>query len=302
MNAVAGIAAHVVCRSLAVLALGVLAATASATVDVQALWDYAHPEVTEARLRAALADAKGDDALVLQTQIARTWGLRGDFAQARRVLAEVEPALEKAGPEPRVRHALELGRSWSSAAHAPESQTPEARAAARTAFLRAFDVAREARLDGLAVDALHMMAFVDTAPADQLKWDREALAYALRSDQPEARRWEASLRNNTGNALHELGRYDEALVEFQKALALQQRRGSVEGTRIAYWTVAWTLRAMGRTDEALAIQLRLEREHDAAGEPSADVYEELEALYRARGEAGRADAYAARRKALEAAR
>ena len=286
-------------RKLAGLVLTLLATTAQARMDIDALWDFAHPDATEARMRAALADAKGDDALVLQTQIARTWGLRGDFTQARRVLAEVEPALATAGPEPRARHALELGRSWSSAAHSPESQTPEARAAARTAFTRAFDVAREAHLDGLAVDALHMMAFVDTAPAEQLKWDREALAYALRSDQPEARRWEASLRNNTGYALHVLGRYDEALVEFQKALALQEARGNVRGTRIAWWMVAWTLRALKRTDDALAIQLRLEREWDAAGEPDPYVYEELETLYRARGDAERADAYAAKRKAAE---
>src|SRR4029434_3845369 len=54
--------------------------------------------------------------------------------------------------------------------------------AALTASTRASHVARDGRLDGLAVDALHMMAFVDTAPADQLRWDREALALALRSD------------------------------------------------------------------------------------------------------------------------
>ena len=289
-------------RTFAALALAAFATTVEARVDIDALWDFAHPDATEARMRAALVDAKGDDALVLQTQIARTWGLRGDFAQARRVLAEVEPALPKAGPEPRVRHALELGRSWSSAAHSPESQTPEARDTARAAYTRAFEEARKARLDGLAVDALHMMAFVDTAPADQVKWDREALDYALASDQPAARAWEASLRNNLGYALHEAGRYEEAHVEFEKALALQQRRGSANGTRIAHWMIAWNLRAMGRTDEALAIQLRLERERDAAGEPSPYVYEELEALYRARGDAERADVYAAKRKALQAAR
>jgi tetratricopeptide (TPR) repeat protein len=289
-------------RALAGIALITLATTVQARMDIDALWDFSHPDATEARMRAALATAQGDDALVLKTQIARTWGLRSDFAQARRILAEVEPALAKAGPEPRVRHALELGRSWSSAAHPPESQTPEARAAARAAFTRAFDIAREAHLDGLAVDALHMMAFVDTEPADQVKWDREALDYALGSHQPAARAWEPSLRNNLGYALHELGRYDEAHVEFEKALALQQRRGSVNGTRIAHWMIAWNLRAMGRTDDALAIQLRLERERDAAGEPSPYVYEELEALYRARGDAERADAYATKRKALEAAR
>ena len=56
----------------------------------------------------------------------------------------------------------------------------------RAAYQRAFDAAKAGGLDGLAVDALHMMAFVDTAPADQLRWGREALAVILASAQPAA--------------------------------------------------------------------------------------------------------------------
>jgi len=66
--------------------------------------------------------------------------------------------------------------------------------------------------------------------------------------------------------------------------------------------VAWTLRALGRADEALAIQQRLDRESQAAGHADADVLEELEILYRARGAAREADAVAARRAALAPAR
>jgi hypothetical protein len=53
---------------------------------------------------------------------------------------------------------------------------------------------------------------------------------------------------------------------------------------------------MKRFDEALAIQLRLERERDTAGQPDRFVFEELEALYRERGDAERAAHYAQRRK------
>ena len=66
--------------------------------------------------------------------------------------------------------------------------------------------------------------------------------------------------------------------------------------RTARWMVAWTLRALQRQDEALALQLRLEHENDAAGEPDVYVFEELEILYRERGDAERATHYAARRK------
>jgi tetratricopeptide (TPR) repeat protein len=266
---------------------------------VDALWRFDDPAGSEARFRAALVGARGDDALVLQTQIARTLGLRGDFEGARRVLAAIEPQLADAGAEVRVRHALELGRSYASAAHAPGAQTEATRRAARTAYTRAEEVARAAGLDALRVDALHMMAFVDTAPEDQLRWTRAALSVAEHSEQPAARRWEASLRNNVGVALHDLGRYDEAMAEFRRALALREARGDPQDIRIAHWMVAWTLRAMGRVDEALEIQSRLEREADAAGAPDADIYQELELLYRAKGDAGRAGAYAAKRAALE---
>jgi hypothetical protein len=63
--------------------------------------------------------------------------------------------------------------------------------------------------------------------------------------------------------------------------------------------VAWTLRALQRNDEALAIQLRLERESEAAKAPDPSVFEELELLYRLQGDAVRAKDYAAKRKALD---
>jgi tetratricopeptide (TPR) repeat protein len=292
-------------RRLRLVAFGVafLASSgASAALDVDALWSFSDPAASEARFRAALERAHGDDALILQTQIARTYGLRGDLASARRILDGIEPRLATAGPEVRVRHALELGRTIASATSGPEARDEAAIAAARDAYARAAALARDAGLDALRIDALHMMAFVDTAPADQLRWGREALALAETSSQPAARRWEASLRNNVGYALHQLGRYDEALAEFRRALALREQRNDPEGTRSAHWMVAWTLRALGRADEALAIQQRLDRESQAAGHADADVLEELEILYRARGAAREADAVAARRAALAPAR
>jgi hypothetical protein len=47
---------------------------------------------------------------------------------------------------------------------------------ARAAFTDALLIAKAGALDGLAVDAIHMFAFIDTAPADQLNWAQEALA------------------------------------------------------------------------------------------------------------------------------
>ena len=52
---------------------------------------------------------------------------------------------------------------------------------------------------------------------------------------------------------------------------------------------------MNRLDDSLEIQLRLEKECAAANEPDPYVFEELEALYRAKGNEERASHYAALR-------
>lgn len=278
-------------------ALMVVASQGIAAVNVNELWEFSKPALSEERFRAALATAQGDDVLVLKTQIARTWGLRRDFAKARAILAEVEPLIGKAGPEAQVRYWLELGRTWGSAAHKPDELTPEAKAKARDAYDRALAAAKAAKLDGLAIDAVHMYAFIDTAPEDGIKWADEGLKIVRASNQPGAKGWEASLRNNRGYALVQLGRYDEALAELKLALAAREQQGRPGGIRVAHWMIAHTLRLMGRLDEAREIQLRLEREWDGALEPDPYVFEELEAIYKAQGNAERAAHYAGRLKA-----
>ncbi len=269
------------------------------TINLAELWDFNQPELSEERFRAALSTASAEDALILQTQIARTYGLRGNFQQAQQILAEVEPHIHGSVPEVKVRYFLELGRTVSSATHPPGSQTAEVKEQARVAFMQAAELAQEGQLDSLAIDALHMMAFVDTAPEDQVKWNRKAIALVNASSQPDAKKWEGALLNNLGYALYLLGRYEEALQEFQRALVVREEIGNPKPIRIAYWMIAWTLRALGRLDEALEIQLRLEKECDEAGEPDVYVFEELEHLYRALKNDEWADFYAARRKAVE---
>jgi tetratricopeptide (TPR) repeat protein len=263
----------------------------SMSIDLSELWDFGRPEISEKHFRSALAEASAEEALILQTQIARTYGIRGDFPRARQILAEIAPELEDAEPEAKAYYYLEWGRTFSSAVHPPESQTVEAREQARAAFLKAIALAEEEGLDSLAIDALHMLAFVDTAPEDQVSWGQKALAVMQASTQPEAWKWAASLHNNLGYALHLLKRYAEALVEFREALAVREREGNAEPVRVAWWMIAWTLHAQGLLREALEIQLRLEKECDEAGEPDPYVYEELEQLYQALGEPDLAEHY-----------
>ena len=245
------------------------------------MWNHADPAGTETKFRAALSSASGDTARILQTQIARTHGIRKQFDQARAILKTLD--LTGAGPEATVNYWLEWGRTFCSATHNATSQTDQDQA--RAAFTLAFELAREAKLDLLAIDALHMMAFVDTAPEELLAWNLKTLAYMQASNDPEARAWEASLRNNVGYALHVAGRLEEALEQFRLALMARERKGEVQGIRM----IAWTLRGLRRFDEAIEIQLRLEREWDLDSQPDPYVYKELAALYEAAGDATRAE-------------
>lgn len=266
-------------------------------IDISTLWDFNNPELSEQRFRSALSNASMDDILILQTQIARTYGMRSDFSQAQQILANIEPQVQSASVEAKVRYYLELGRTYSSVIHSPESQTTEVKELARSAFMRAFELAQNGKLDSLAIDALHMMTLVDTAPEKQVEWNRKAMTLMQSSSQQDAKKWEGSLHNNTGYALHLLGRYEDALLEFKLALAAHEQGGNPQTIRIAHWMIAWTLRALGQLNEAIEIQLRLERECDEAGEPDLYVFEELELLYKALNNNEKAEFYAARRKA-----
>lgn len=255
----------------------------SATASIQKLWDYADPAASETRFRAALSalrgDGRGDHDLRLEllTQIARTYSLRRRFAEAHKVLDEVEPALRTAGIMPRLRYLLERGRTFNSAG---------AKGQARPLFVQAWELGRDAGAEDLAIDAAHMVAIVDGGE-QALQWNQKALPLALNAKDPEARRWKAALLNNIGYELQQLGRLEEALGYFQRAVPAYEERGDPRNVHSAHWMVAHCLRLLKRHDEALAIQLRLERN----GAPDGYVFEELAELYDATGKAELAQRY-----------
>jgi tetratricopeptide (TPR) repeat protein len=228
-------------------------------VDLQALWDFDQPATSEQRFRAALREATGADALVLRTQLARALGLQRRFDDAAAELAAVAAA-DDPTPLVRVYHDLERGRLLNSRGD---------REAAQPLFESALAEAERAGLDHLAVDAAHMLAIVEL-PEAQIPWARRALAIAEASTDPRARAWVGSVTHNLGWTLHNLGRYDEALPLWERALAFREQQGDPESVRIARWTIARGLRSLGRHEEALAIQREL-----ATGPDDGYVDEEL---------------------------
>ena len=258
----------------AMLAWALLAGSALAAVDVDALWNYDDPAASEARFREALAAASADDALILRTQIARTLGLRQRYDEAQRELDAIEPALPAAGIEPRVRAWLERGRTLRSSGKPAD---------AKPLFVRAFAAADAARLERLGADTLHMIALVEPQLEERLAWNRRTVAYAQRASDPRAQGWQAAAQNNIGSDLRDAGRLDESLAAFRDALNTYERKGRAEEIRIARWQIANVLRLKGQREEALAMQLALERDAAAAGDPDPEVYDELVLLHHASG-------------------
>ncbi len=233
-------------------------------IDPTPLWDFDDPSGSEQRFREAAENSEPEDRLVLMTQVARALGLQERYDEAHGVLDDLSPT----GDEVAARIVLERGRLFRSAG-APDEARPQLEAAAQTAAATG--------LDALHVDALHMLALV-ADPADRLVIHEQALTIARGSADPRARDWDATLLNNIGMARADAGDFAAALVSFEAALAARERIGDAARTRVARWMVAWALRNLGRTDEALARQRELQAELTAAGLTDPHVDEEIALL------------------------
>ncbi len=233
------------------------------------LWDYDNPAETEKKFRDLLtiATASGKTSYYAQllTQIARTEGLQRKFEEAHRTLDDAERLLPNSDTGTRVRYLLERGRVFNSSGKPSE---------ARPLFLQAFDLAKKAGEGYYAVDAAHMMAIIEPSES-QVDWNLNALDLAEKSSDPRAKKWRGSLYNNMGWTFFDSKRYENALDMFRKALRCREEQGQTKEIRIAKWSVAKTLRVLGRLDDALEAQKGLLAEYEGEGEKSGYVYEEL---------------------------
>ena len=232
--------------------------------DPTPLWDFDDPAGSEQRLREAADIAEGADRLVLLTQVARALGLQGRYDEGHALLDD----LALSDDEVAARVSLERGRLLLSAGD------PEV---ARAHFDAAERSAAEARLDVLRIDAIHMQA-IAAEPADRLATNERALEIVARSTDPAARNWDASLLHNIGMVHAEADDFATALAVFEQALAARERQGDPEGIRVARWMVAWALRNLGHTADALTMQREIKADLDAAGRTDPHVDEELTLL------------------------
>jgi tetratricopeptide (TPR) repeat protein len=232
--------------------------------DPTPLWDFDDPAGSEQRLRAAADVAEGTDRLALLTQVARALGLQERYHEGHALLDDL--ALND--DEVVARVSLERGRLLRSAGD-PEAARPHFDAAERSAAAAGLDVLR--------IDAVHMQALV-ADPADRLAINQRALEIVSVSSDPAARDWDASLLTNIGMVHADAGDFATALAVFEQALAARERQGDPESIRVARWMVAWALRNLGHTADALTMQREIKAELDAAGRTDPYVDEEIARL------------------------
>ena len=238
-------------------------------IDPRPLWDFDDPATSGERFLEAAHSAPEPERTCWLTQYVRALGLEAKYGEARMVL----DGLRSDDPEASTYLALERGRVLRSAGH-PEEARPH--------FDRAAVTAEAAGLEALHVDALHMIALA--APeGDQLALNEAALAVARAATDQRARDWDASLLNNIAMTYADAGDHESALAVFEQALAARERIGDPETIRVARWMIGWSLRNLGRRDEALEIQRALKAELDSIGGSDQYVDEEL-ALLSARGD------------------
>lgn len=244
---------------------------------IDSLWNYRDPEGSEAKFRALLDDAADDPRYraEVKTQIARALGLSRKFDEAHAQLGEVEELVDDSMPLVRVRLALERGRAFRSSG-SPEKGKP--------LFEAAMQAAIEGGFEFYAVDAAHMVALVHEG-AEALAWTERALDMAESAQDERARGWRGSLYNNLGWTYYDLGRFDDALPLFVKHEAMLAEAGRTYNEAIAKWAQGKMLRALGRLDEALAIQEALlphpeRQDNDAEGYTREEIGECLLALGR----------------------
>ncbi len=243
--------------------------------NFDSLWNYGDLAGTEQKFKTYF-DENGpamdlSQRLQLLTQIARTYSLRHMFDEAHEVLNEVEKQLPATPDVAIARYHLERGRSFNSSGKKAEAQKH---------FEQARDMAQQLQEDYYTIDAMHMLAIVAQPVPDLANSiNEQCIILAENSSNPGSKNWLGSLYNNLAWGYFDKGEYDKALSVFLRALKWYEDRKIPGDVFIAKWTVARTLRAQNKLDDALKIQLGLFEEAVATGHTDGYVHEELGELY-----------------------
>jgi tetratricopeptide (TPR) repeat protein len=235
---------------------------------LRALWDFDDLDLSEARFRARAAETSGSDRAEVLTQLARVHGLRGSFDEGDELLNEAS-SLAGTHSLAAARVDLERGRLRRSSGDTE---------AALPLFESAFAVALDAGAAFVAADAAHMAALAASAREAFVTWTRRGIGVAERHEG--AAYWVGPLQNNLGWEHYEAGEYEPALEAFRAALAARERDpDNADGIELALYAVGKTLRALGRSAEAVPLLQRAVASAARRGHEDGWYHEELAEEY-----------------------
>lgn len=258
-----------------VVPLTSMAQSESTLPDFDKLWNYGDPAATETKFRELLpqAVAAGDPSYHLQliTQIARTYSLRNNFDEAHKLLDEVEKQLTPNLKLARVRYLLERGRTFNSAGEPGDAEP---------LFIEAYELAESIGEMRHAIDAVHMVAIVQTDAEKQVEWNLKGIALADKN--PEQKGWLNALYNNIGESYLKLEDYPNAHKYFYKLSEFQKARTG-EADMYTMKDLAKSLRLAGSAQHALMMMHEVLEKLTAKGTDDGWIREELAEDYRALG-------------------
>jgi tetratricopeptide (TPR) repeat protein len=236
------------------------------------LWDFDDLDASEARFRARAHETAGLERAEVLTQLARVHGLRGNFDEGDGLLNEAS-GLAGTHSLAAARIDLERGRLRRSSG---DTQ------AALPLFESAFAVALDAGAAFVAADAAHMAALAAPGREAFVTWTRRGIEVAETNEG--ASYWVGPLQNNLGWEYYEAGDYEPALEAFRAALAARERDpDNADGIELALYAVGKTLRALGRSAEAVPLLRRAVASAAKRGHQDGWYHEELSEEYAALG-------------------
>lgn len=243
------------------------------TDRLRALWDFDDLDLSERRLREALADEPSDTGRAeVLTQLARVKGLRGEFGRGEEVIDEAS-TLAGESKVARARVDLERGRLLRSSGN---------RDAALPHFESGYAVALDAGELFIAADAAHMAALAAPDRHACVAWTQRGIELAESNE--DARYWLGPLLNNLGWEHFESGEHTEALAAFERALVAREADpGNPAAIALARYAVGKALRALGRAGEAVPQLEQAVAWAESVRAPDGSFHEELAEEYAAVG-------------------
>jgi tetratricopeptide (TPR) repeat protein len=241
------------------------------------VWNFGDPKGSMVAFEALEqeAEAAGNEVYRAEvvTQIARCYGLQGQFDEAHASLDRAEKLPRADHPRVQTRIALERGRAFNSSGQ---------RDKALPLFVQAWEVAQSAGEDYLAGDAVHMIAIV--TPVEEAEdWVERGRVFVMNAGDTSSRHWLGPLHNNLGWSLVNAERYGDALSQFRLSQEAYEAEEDTLSVLIAGYSIGRTLRVMGNPEEAVQVLEETDAAFRARNETDGYVLEELALVYETLG-------------------